>query len=953
MIRTILVKANERYAPAYRTSTRITRDTETGAFGVVKAAIGAQAQPHIQAMADGRGALDASLPRVTVCPCWMEDDGLHFEFIQGKSYLKTLQELCEGNKETYLAAWRRFFELLMPADDRLCPFETSESFERFFGPGEAFAGETACRLCAIDQTPSNLIDASNDRFVLIDYEWVLNVPVPLGLLRYHALVTTCRNHPELTRSVPLKELLPLVGMTAPRSSYERALECLIGHISAECTANGQELYMAYAKPALDLKGAQQLIQQTASQQEVIGQQHKAIQEQEQEIQRLYRELHKTQFELRKAWGSLSWKLTRPLRITKRVLRRGKRLAVKALHPFKTLGGRPVPWMPTYSAPFSRSGSAALDMEAPNRLVIFFFYDRDGVVDRYVLKLLEAFKTTCSHLLVVVGGSLTGEGRRMLNGVCDELLVRANRGFDAWCYKAALQKIGWKRLGAYDEVVLTNHTIMGPVSPLGELFDKMNKRDVDFWGISANPGFDGDPFGCCPYGTIPEHIQSYFLAFRREMIKSEHFRKFWECLPMIYDYNQAVGRFEAVLTRWFSEAGFSWDTFLDRPAYYDLTDNPMITLPVEMLRDQRCPFFKRRAFFQDYDYMLAYTAGQPAVQLLDYLCGHTSFDVELLWENLLRTCHMSDLSEQLHLTRVLPTALAMQDAPLSGRRAAAFIHLFDTGMAEELAGYAANLPEMIDVYISTTSQEKKQAIQRAFSGLSNWVEIRVCPNRGRDVSALLTTFREDVMKYDYICVTHDKRTAYLKPETIGEGFAYNGYTNLFSSREYIANILSTFEQEPRLGLLCTPMPNHADFAPQIGLEWGMNYPNTQKLAQRLRLTVPMDKAHYPCAPYGSNFWARVDALRSLLTYPWTYGDFPEEPLTKTDGTILNAIERIYPYAAQQAGYYSAMLMTDAYSAVELGNLHFYAQSYTHMCFDSQIRGRYLLVRDVMNQKLKMQ
>ncbi len=71
----------------------------------------------------------------------------------------------------------------------------------------------------------------------------------------------------------------------------------------------------------------------------------------------------------------------------------------------------------------------------------------------------------------------------------------------------------------------------------------------------------------------------------------------------------------------------------------------------------------------------------------------------------------------------------------------------------------------------------------------------------------------------------------------------------------------------------------------------------------------------------------------------------------DGTIMHAVERIYPYCAQQAGYYSALLMTTEHSSIELGNLEFYAQTYAHVCFENGIANRYIAVRDTLDKRLE--
>ena len=150
----------------------------------------------------------------------------------------------------------------------------------------------------------------------------------------------------------------------------------------------------------------------------------------------------------------------------------------------------------------------------NRLGIFFFYDAQGVVDDYVLKLLDGFMPHFSDLTIVCNGKLNDAGREKLLRYTSKLIVRENRGFDVWAYKTALDSYGWHKLEQFDEIVLFNATIMGPVYPFSEMFDAMNKRDLDFWGITKFHRVEHDPFGRSPYPYLPEHIQSHFHAYRK-------------------------------------------------------------------------------------------------------------------------------------------------------------------------------------------------------------------------------------------------------------------------------------------------------------------------------------------------------------------------------------------------------------------------------------------------------
>lgn len=555
-----------------------------------------------------------------------------------------------------------------------------------------------------------------------------------------------------------------------------------------------------------------------------------------------------------------------------------------------------------------------------RLIIYFIYDKDGIVDDYIIYMLEELKINSTEIAVVCNGTMTEEAVQKLSGITDHVIIRENQGFDVWAYKTVLDRYGWNRICSFDEVVMMNYTIMGPVYPLREMFTQMEQKDVDFWGITKFHEYrDGDPFGTISYGYIPEHIQSHFIAVRNTMLSSMDYQEYWNQMCPIHNYKEAVGCHEAIFTKYFSDRGYRWDVYADMGEAYN--NHPILCAAREMMELKRCPVFKRRSFMQDYGNILSDTAGQPGIEVYNYIDRYTDYDVNMIWDNILRLENMADIKKNLHLNYVLESRTGHDISRiLQKKKLALVLHLYYEELAEYCLRYVKSMPEEADIYITVDSEQKKKFAEQIFGALPNTVTVILIENRGRDVSALLVGARAIIMDYDYVCFVHDKKVTQLQPETIGMGFSYKCFENLLSTRALVENIIHTFEDHPRLGMLMPPPPNHADYYITMGLEWGDNYDITKQLAEKLGLTVPLSEDKEPIAPLGTMFWFRPKALSILFEQNWQYQDFPKEP-NKTDGTLLHAIERIYGYVVQQEGYYPGWIFSDVNAGMEITNLNY--------------------------------
>lgn len=222
---------------------------------------------------------------------------------------------------------------------------------------------------------------------------------------------------------------------------------------------------------------------------------------------------------------------------------------------------------------------------------------------------------------------------------------------------------------------------------------------------------------------------------------------------------------------------------------------------------------------------------------------------------------------------------------------AVIHAFYPELMAEIRSYLENIPGRIDIFISTDTEAKRQAIQQAMAGwTAGAVEVRLSPNRGRDIAPKLITFRDVYDSHPIVLHLHTKKSPH---DSFLRLWRYLVYETLIGSPTIVSGILSAFAQEPRLGMVAA---EHF-FPSRGGIQWSENFTVAAHLARRMGLSIhrgsPLD------FPAGSMFWVRSAALAPLLALDLSAEDFPVEA-GQTDGTLAHAVERLYFHTCERAG-----------------------------------------------------
>lgn len=237
-----------------------------------------------------------------------------------------------------------------------------------------------------------------------------------------------------------------------------------------------------------------------------------------------------------------------------------------------------------------------------RISIFVHWDQDKLIDPYIIAYIKELRTISQEVIFVSNCALGEAEQQKVKSLVSTLIIRENSGLDFAGWKQAILQRGLKEIAeTCDELVLANSSCYAPLFPFQEMFDVMKERSCDFWGITENKATRhvNQDLTVVP---IAPHVQSYFLVYRKTVLESDVFEKFWK------DYNENNSRDQLILyaevglTSLLVEKGFHYSVYLSidevdlepiRKIVPDASDTSIFAW--RQLVQKRCPTLKLKVF----------------------------------------------------------------------------------------------------------------------------------------------------------------------------------------------------------------------------------------------------------------------------------------------------------------------------------------------------------------------
>jgi lipopolysaccharide biosynthesis protein len=132
----------------------------------------------------------------------------------------------------------------------------------------------------------------------------------------------------------------------------------------------------------------------------------------------------------------------------------------------------------------------------------------------------------------------------------------------------------KDLKHIHQLILTNDSFWGPITPLDDLFERIKSSDADIIGLTDDQMYT-------------PHLQSAFLAFQQPVIQSDAFQSFWDQLKSWPRKRDLIKKYEVGLPVLLQQSGFKTESLYTQNA----NGNILHTAWRELIEAKNFPFLK--------------------------------------------------------------------------------------------------------------------------------------------------------------------------------------------------------------------------------------------------------------------------------------------------------------------------------------------------------------------------
>lgn len=179
-----------------------------------------------------------------------------------------------------------------------------------------------------------------------------------------------------------------------------------------------------------------------------------------------------------------------------------------------------------------------------RICLFAGYSRNGLIEDYVIYYLQEL-SKISDVYYLSDNTIIQDEFKKIKPYVKGAYGYYHGKYDFGSWQELIKIISWEKLSEYDELILTNDSVFGPLHNFKNFIENIEKdKEWDLCGI--NTAFDFHTW----------HISSYFLILRKNGFLSSVFKEHISSVQKESDTKKVIEKYEVGLSKKMLNAGYS-------------------------------------------------------------------------------------------------------------------------------------------------------------------------------------------------------------------------------------------------------------------------------------------------------------------------------------------------------------------------------------------------------------
>lgn len=243
-----------------------------------------------------------------------------------------------------------------------------------------------------------------------------------------------------------------------------------------------------------------------------------------------------------------------------------------------------------------------------RCAIFASFSSKAIISESVLYYLSELKKVTDIIIFIADNPLADGELEKIKDLVFFAKMERHEKYDFGSYQIGYEYIKANKLDLkFDEIIFCNDSCYGPIFPFTKVFGEMESKKCDFWGLVGNR-------------DIRYHLQSFFLVFRKKIIRNSLLSDFLSQVKKEMSYLDAVYYFEAQLTKVLEDGGFNSDSYIAQyipeveENYLKSGSRDTNRLPYTMISKYQMPLVKKKVMNGKLEASLA----EKASDVLEYV-----------------------------------------------------------------------------------------------------------------------------------------------------------------------------------------------------------------------------------------------------------------------------------------------------------------------------------------------